>query len=205
MGRGANGAGRAAPRGGVVFGGTAGRIGGVTIGRRGAAGRPGVIPGARGVGGEAAATGGGTTGTGADALGGVAGRAGTATALATSLPAWLAIWFAAWRAAGANSSWIELPPPVPMVITPPQTAHRARTPDDGIFAGSTRKTDRHSGQETFTNPPPMQSSRSRAAVSPEPFPRIARRSADRSKRPIRVASSRSSSSRLRARSPAPRG
>ena len=37
-----------------------------------------------------------------------------------------------------------------IVITPPQTEQRARTALDGIFAGSTRKTERHSGQETFT-------------------------------------------------------
>jgi hypothetical protein len=44
--------------------------------------------------------------------------------------------------AGANSSSIELPAPI--VITPPQTEQRARRPSSGIFAGSTRKTDRHS-------------------------------------------------------------
>lgn len=37
----------------------------------------------------------------------------------------------------------------PTEITPPHTEHRARTPAAGTFAGSTRKTDRHSGQLTF--------------------------------------------------------
>jgi hypothetical protein len=40
-----------------------------------------------------------------------------------------------------------------MKITPPQTEHRARTPPAGTRAGSTRKTDRHSPQATFTGPP----------------------------------------------------
>jgi hypothetical protein len=39
------------------------------------------------------------------------------------------------------------------VIKPPHTAHRARTSAAGSFPGSTRKTDRHSGQVTFTSPP----------------------------------------------------
>jgi len=39
-------------------------------------------------------------------------------------------------------------PPL-MAITPPQTEHRARTPVDGTLAGSTRNTERHSGQLTF--------------------------------------------------------
>jgi hypothetical protein len=40
-----------------------------------------------------------------------------------------------------------------IVMTPPQTEHRARTALGGTFAGSTRKTERHSGQETFICPP----------------------------------------------------
>jgi hypothetical protein len=39
------------------------------------------------------------------------------------------------------------------VMTPPQTAQRARTIPAGIFTGSIRKIDRHSGQVTFTGPP----------------------------------------------------
>lgn len=52
---------------------------------------------------------------------------------------------------GPNSSWID--ESTPTVITPPQTEQRARTPSGGTFDGSTRKTDLHSGQETFTSPP----------------------------------------------------
>ncbi len=40
-------------------------------------------------------------------------------------------------------------PPAAMVITPPQTEQRARTLAEGILAGSTRKTERHSGHTTF--------------------------------------------------------
>jgi hypothetical protein len=40
-------------------------------------------------------------------------------------------------------------PRSPIAITPPHTEHRARTPASGIFAGSTRKTELHSGQVTF--------------------------------------------------------
>ena len=53
----------------------------------------------------------------------------------------------------ANSARASMPPAI--VITPPHTEHRARTRADGTFDGSTRKIDRHSGQETFmTSPPP---------------------------------------------------
>ncbi len=45
-----------------------------------------------------------------------------------------------------------------IVISPPQTAQRARTIDAGNLLGSTRKTDRHSGQGTFTCPPGRQTS-----------------------------------------------
>mgnify|MGYP001555770969 CR=1 FL=1 len=40
-------------------------------------------------------------------------------------------------------------PRSPIAITPPHTEQRARTPASGIFAGSTRKTELHSGQVTF--------------------------------------------------------
>ncbi len=49
---------------------------------------------------------------------------------------------------GANSSSIGAP--APTMMTPPHTEHRARTPPDGTFAGSTRNTELHSGHETFT-------------------------------------------------------
>jgi hypothetical protein len=47
----------------------------------------------------------------------------------------------------AKSSSIR--PRSPIAITPPHTEQRARTPASGIFAGSTRKMDPHSGQTTF--------------------------------------------------------
>jgi hypothetical protein len=40
-------------------------------------------------------------------------------------------------------------PRSPIAITPPHTEQRARTPASGIFAGSTRNTELHSGQVTF--------------------------------------------------------
>jgi len=43
--------------------------------------------------------------------------------------------------------------PAAIVITPPQTEQRARIDVEGILLGSTRKIERHSGQETFTIPP----------------------------------------------------
>jgi hypothetical protein len=43
---------------------------------------------------------------------------------------------------GIDPDWVTL-------ITPPQTEHRARMPLAGTLLGSTRNTDRHSGQLTF--------------------------------------------------------
>jgi hypothetical protein len=51
----------------------------------------------------------------------------------------------------ANSSRASVP--APMVITPPHTEHRARTLVPGTLAGSTRNTERHSGQATFMTSP----------------------------------------------------
>ena len=56
-------------------------------------------------------------------------------------------------APGVNSSPAAPVPSRETVMTPPQTAQRARTIAPETFAGSTRKTDRHSGHETFTCPP----------------------------------------------------
>lgn len=50
----------------------------------------------------------------------------------------------------AKSSFAISPPPT--AITPPQTEQRVRTPACGTRAGSTRKTERHSGQVTFMRP-----------------------------------------------------
>lgn len=51
---------------------------------------------------------------------------------------------------GVNSSPLAPAPSRNTVITPPQTAQRARTMGPDTLAGSTRNTERHSGQETFT-------------------------------------------------------
>src|SRR5262249_31505351 len=88
-----------------------------------------------------------------------------------------------------NSSSIE--EPAEIVMTPPHTEQRARTVLDGTFAGSTRKTDRHSGQETFTFPP------SRPTYPGAPSPADSRQAwrpvAGRSRTPSQEESSRSSS------------
>ena len=115
--------------------------------------------------------------------------AGVATAIGLD-------WLVSWRD-GANSSSIEAPAPI--IITAPHTEHRARTPDDGIRVGSTRNTDRHSGQLTFTAPPSRPSSRE-ASLRP-PTRRPTHRFGDRWSTPIRGESSRSSSFQLPVRSP----
>jgi len=102
--------------------------------------------------------------------------------------------------AAPNSSSIDSP--APTVMMPPQTEQRARTPAAGTFDGSTRKMDRHSGQETFTSPPLR--SRKRLTHRPRACPPAANQYADRLRRPSREAFSRSSSFRSRARSPARR-
>lgn len=53
----------------------------------------------------------------------------------------------------ANSSAMDAPPPSAIPMMPPHTEQRALTLMPGSLLGSTRKTDRHSGQETFTCPP----------------------------------------------------
>ena len=69
-------------------------------------------------------------------------------------------------AVGVNSSAGVCAPSRETVMTPPHTAQRARTSAPGILAGSTRKTDRHSGQETFTVPLPARRTRRRAPRLP---------------------------------------
>jgi len=204
-----NGAGRGAAGDGAAGGGAAGadaagvpgRIGGIIGGIIGA-GRAGVgidigVAGAAGGGGITGVT--GIVGRGATAGAANVGACGSAAA-GGATPAVPRALIAALGLA-ANSSSIELPAPTAM--TPPQTEQRARTPAAGIFDGSTRKTDRHSGHETFTYRPPLQS-RFHVAALPEPIPRTARPSAGRSRTLSRVASWRSSSSPSPARSPAPR-
>ena len=78
------------------------------------------------------------------AVGGVATMVGATWAAATDTAAVNV-------AGGPNSS--SLARPAPRMTTPPHTEQRARTPVAGILVGSTRNTERHSGQETFTCPP----------------------------------------------------
>lgn len=129
----------------------------------------------------------------------VAGTAGTA---AGEICAWGR---AGWRltalatAGAANSS---RPPPAPaIVITPPQTEHRARATAMGIFAGSTRNTERHSGQVTFMPSPPW----GVTDLAPEcaSRPQADCRSGDPRSRPIRAVSSHSSSFPSPTRLPVP--
>ena len=47
---------------------------------------------------------------------------------------------------------VEMPDGAGIEITPLQTEHRARTPEGGTLAGSTRKMERQSGQLTFIRP-----------------------------------------------------
>jgi hypothetical protein len=104
-----------------------------------------------------------------------------------------------WGVDGANSSRTDAAGVT--VIRPPHTAQRARTSADGNLLGSTRKTDRHSGQVTFTSPPV---SAIAAAQVQRRAPRGARRrpadsADDPPSTPTQVASSRSSSSQSPAR------
>src|SRR5687767_5886856 len=93
-------------------------------------------------------------------------------------------------AARPSAKSFSMAPPFPIVITPPQTLHRARTPAVGIFAGSTRKTDRHSGQETFTS---LLRSPAVPAAAAATRPRPLDHAGDRRRRRNREASWRSSS------------
>jgi hypothetical protein len=82
-----------------------------------------------------------------DPVEGAAGRAATAAAPAPF---------------GAREKSLRASAPAAIVSTPPHTEQRARTLVPGIFPGSTRKTDRHSGQVTFmTSPPPAPPRRDR--------------------------------------------
>ncbi len=136
------GAPRVAPLAATAGAGAAGRVGGMTgagafiagAGDEGAAGRPSRA------GAPVPARGGDVVAVDCEAAVAAAGRApttvnsdadGNATVASTA------------PAAGAALS-------SPMGMTPPHTEHRARVPLRGTRAGSTRKTDRHSGQTTFT-------------------------------------------------------
>jgi hypothetical protein len=199
VGRGANAGGRAAldggcaiePAAGVPIAGRGGNIvgrgAGVVIGRGGTGGTNGGVAGRT---------------TGRAAAGGVSVRGGVGDALgATGVMGATGADATAGCGVGANSSSIELPAPI--VMTPPQTEQRARRPNAGIFVGSTRNTDRHSGQETFTSPPSLWPNRAASRLASIRRP-ATRRCVDRSRTRSREASSRSSSFQSRARSPAPR-
>ena len=100
-------------------------------------------------------------------------------------------------AAPAPTKSSSMTPAAPIAMTPPQTEQRARTPACGTLAGSTRKTERHSGQEMFMLP---RFHRRRQHDPPgTPHPRPVGRGDDQSKRPTPRGSWRSSSFRSRAR------
>lgn len=158
-----------------------------------------------GVGAAEAGTGGGgwtagraTTGVGAAGAGGSGGAAGVGGVGGAGGAGGAAMGGAMGTPAGAvaksaRASAIEL-----IVMIPPQTEHRARTAPDGIFAGSTRNTELHSGQLTFMRCPPHESRSSapRSATRPPagcPYD-------GRPNRPTPRVSWRSSSFRLRVRS-----
>ena len=63
-------------------------------------------------------------------------------------------------------------PRSPIAITPPHTEHRARTPASGILAGSTRKTELHSGQVTFMRWRSRESCSVHCSETPTGEPRI---------------------------------
>lgn len=123
---------------------------------------------------------GATPGVGRD---GVGARAGGGCGRGTGLETGVAV-------ARPSLKSFSIAPAWPIVMTPPQTLQRARTPAAGIFAGSTRKTERHSGQETFISD--LRSPAGRVAAQP---PRQPDRDAGRRRTRSRGAFSRSSSSR----------
>jgi hypothetical protein len=63
-------------------------------------------------------------------------------------------------------------PRSPIAITPPHTEQRARTPASGIFAGSTRNTELHSGQVTFMRWRSRESGSLHRSETPTGEPRI---------------------------------
>jgi hypothetical protein len=222
-------AGRGGDAGGVIEGGGcgAGRGGGLAGGSGGRPptgnapeGRPPPyveIPGVPTGVGIDDARGGGAGGEtdAADGITGVARVAGCAIGGVRALPK---CWDVASAAAGGRGGALGIVVPATgvgaadapsrdTVITPPHTAHRARTLAPGMRPGSTRNTERHSGQLTFINgapPPPLRLGRSpRARPGDRRHPAYCR-CVGRSRTLIRAASWRSSSFPLRVRSPVPR-
>src|SRR6266480_5639410 len=86
-----------------------------------------------------------------------------------------------------------------MEITPLQTEQRARTPDGGTFAGSTRKMERQSGQLTFIHSLRWCVHRESPVVAPAES--RGHRCVDQQYKPSREGSWRTSSSPLPAGSP----
>jgi len=163
--RAAGAAGAAGGRGTGAIGGAAGagavRAGAPTADTgAGAAGRPpGGAAGARGAGtdGAAGATGRGSA-TAAPAPAPAIGRitppcAAPLTADAAERPADAAKAAALGNPVACSAGAAANAPSDEMGMTPPQTEHRARTPVTGTRAGSTRNTERHSGQTMFTGSP----------------------------------------------------
>jgi len=198
----AGGAATGAAAGGAADGAAAGgRAGGGTTGCGGAGGAA-TVGVADGAGGVAIAGGGACTGAGGGGAGGSA-ALGAAGAGATGGGAGGVCTGCAGRAAmigalplvDANSS--AAPEGGEIVITPPQTEQRARTVVEGTRAGSTRKTERHSGQATFTRGLPREPlSASRRSGSRR---QVGCPSGGRSSRPSPGASWRSSSFPLQVR------
>src|SRR5688572_10966130 len=198
--------GSGAGRGACAIGGAAADVGSGLAGGRGGSppggnapeGRPppwAEIPGeATGVGIEDG-RGAGDAG-GIDDVGGTTGVArvtGWAIGGVAALPKWDDEPCAAGGAAGAAPGAVDITSR-DTVMTPPHTAHLARTLAPGIRPGSTRNIDRHSGHETFmSRVPPRWTGRSpRARRADRPRPECCPCD-DRSKTPIPAASWRSSS------------
>jgi len=77
--------------------------------------------------------------------------------------------------AGAGAEAVKsssMRPRSPIAITPPHTEQRARTPARGIFAGSTRNTELHSGQVTFMRRRSRESVSHHRSETPTGEPRI---------------------------------
>ena len=204
---GAGGAGRAGGAGGA-----GGRTNGAgAAGRGGIGAAAGVRGGATGTVAAGATAGRCTTGVGA--AGGGAGRTGGARGagegtMALGITGVGCVLSDSGRPALSplNSSRCLAPSPSGWtVMTPPQTAQRARIDAAGTLAGSTRNTDRHSGQETFTGsgPPLRHAPALRRLPSRGRHPRCWTRCDDRWSKRIRAASWRSSSFQRRVRSLGP--
>ena len=140
----------AGARGGEGGGGASGGAGDAGCGTRACAGRSGAGGDAGATG---ATTGGACLGTAAGVGANVRNTAGVGCAAAVAVAgvmAACALDMGVTMGSGTDAvKSLSMPPVEPIGITPPHTEQRARTPETGTLAGSTRKTDPHSGQETF--------------------------------------------------------